>query len=453
MDGLKKRLNDSVQLKLSLTLTLAILIVAIVSGTFSFMSAFSEAHELQDNVLRQMAWLMERQSSASNTPISDPFFKEVDDESRVIVHRFGDATFGTPNLPLGGMQSVVAPLADGLYTLEVDGTTSRVLLKTTSQGERISVSQEVEFRDEIARESALRSVIPLLILVPVLLLIVAELVRKMFRPIELLSKEVDQRSEYELHPVEEQHFPVEVRSFAVAINQLLDRVGKSMNVQRRFVADAAHELRLPLTAISLQAERLAEAEMSEIARERLMVLRQGVERSRTLLDQLLTLTRVQSAIDTPSAPISVLHVYRRVLEDLMPLAEAKRIDIGVENAQDAEVYANELDMTTLIKNLVDNAIRYTPEGGRVDLSVSISEGGATLCIRDNGPGIPVTDRERVFDAFYRVLGTDQIGSGLGLSIAQTIAHRMGMQIRLDSDDEIRQTGLKVSIDIPMNSAA
>ena len=451
MDGLKKRLNDSVQFKLSLTLTLAILMVALVSGVFSFMSAFSEANELQDNVLRQMAWLMERQSSASNTPISDPFFKEIDDESRVIIYRFGDATIGTPNVPIGGMQSIVTPLADGLYTLEVDGTTSRVLVKTTPLGERISVSQEVEFRDEIARESALRSVMPLLILVPVLLLIVADLVRKMFRPIELLSKDVDQRSEHEFHPVEDQQFPVEVRPFALAINRLLTRVVQSMEAQRRFVADAAHELRSPLTALSLQAERLADAEMSVLARERLIVLRQGIERGRTLLDQLLTLTRVQSAADTPRAPISVLRVYRSVLEDLMPLAEAKRIDIGVENAQDAEVWANELDMTTLVKNLVDNAIRYTPDGGRVDLSVSISGGSAILCIQDTGPGIPTMERERVFDAFYRVLGTEQIGSGLGLSIAQSIASRMGMQIRLDFVDEIQQAGLKASVVAPLKS--
>jgi two-component system OmpR family sensor kinase len=192
-----------------------------------------------------------------------------------------------------------------LHTLEIGGESFRVLVKTTAAGERIAVAQEAGFRNEIARDGALRTVMPFLILVPVLLLIVADLVRKMFRPIAALSKEIDQRAEQELHPVEDRHLPVEVRPFAVAINRLLARVGQSMESQRRFVADAAHELRSPLTALSLQAERLAEAEMSGLARERLTVLRQGIERGRSLLDQLLTLAKAQSATDTPKSPISV----------------------------------------------------------------------------------------------------------------------------------------------------
>jgi two-component system OmpR family sensor kinase len=285
--------------------------------------------------------------------------------------------------------------------------------------------------------------------VPVLLLIVADLVRKMFRPIAALSKEIDERAEQELHPVEDRHLPVEVRPFAVAINRLLARVGQSMESQRRFVADAAHELRSPLTAMSLQAERLADAEMSELARERLTVLRQGIERGRSLLDQLLTLAKAQSATDLPQSPVSVQSVYRRVLEDLIPLAEAKHIDIGVEGAQDAEVWASELDMIAVIKNLVDNAIRYTPEGGKVDLYLGVSDGKAELRIQDSGPGIPLSERDRVFDPFYRTLGSEQIGSGLGLSIVQTIASRIGAEIRLDFADDVQQTGLIATVIVPM----
>jgi two-component system OmpR family sensor kinase len=133
----------------------------------------------------------------------------------------------------------------------------------------------------------------------------------------------------------------------------------------------------------------------------------------------------------------------------MPLAEAKHIDIGVEGTQDAEVWASELDMITVVKNLVDNAIRYTPEGGQVDLSVDVSDGKAELRIQDNGPGIPLAERERVFDPFYRTLGSEQIGSGLGLSIVQTIAHRIGAEIRLDFRDKAQQTGLIATVVAPM----
>jgi two-component system OmpR family sensor kinase len=222
-----------------------------------------------------------------------------------------------------------------------------------------------------------------------------------------------------------------------------------MESQRRFIADAAHELRSPLTALSLQAERLADAEMSTPARERLTVLRQGIERGRNLLDQLLTLARARSAAELPKSLISIQSIYRRVLEDLMPLAEAKHIDIGVEGAQDAQVLVSEVDAIAVVRNLVDNAIRYTPEGGRVDLSVAMGEGHAVLRIEDTGPGIPLAERDRVFDPFYRTLGSEQVGSGLGLSIVQTIARRIGADIRLGFSDEVKQTGLSAVVIVPI----
>ncbi|MBC3871680.1 ATP-binding protein [Undibacterium oligocarboniphilum] len=453
MDGLKRRLNESVQLKLSFTLSLAILVVAIVAGVFSFISAFDEAHELQDDVLRQVAQLMDRQHLSPTMPTTDTRRKDTDEESHVIVQRLGAISHSAAGVDAGGVLPLPTALADGLHTLELGGETFRVLVRTTANGERIAVAQESGFRNEIARDGALRTVMPFLILMPVLLLIVADLVRKMFRPIAALSREIDQRAEQELHPVEDHHLPVEVRPFAVAINRLLTRVGQSMDAQRRFVADAAHELRSPLTALSLQAERLADAEMSGLARERLTVLRQGIERGRSLLDQLLALAKAQSTTDVPKAPVSVQSIYRRVLEDQMPLAEARHIDIGVEGTQDAGVWASELDMIAVVRNLVDNAIRYTPEGGRVDLSVGVSEGQVVLRIQDNGPGIQLTERERVFDPFYRTLGSEQIGSGLGLSIVQTIVSRINAEIRLDFSDPEKQTGLSVTIHFPVTASS
>jgi len=449
MDGFKRRLNESVQLKLSVTLSMAILVVAIVAGVFSFLSAFDEAHELQDDVLRQVAQLMDRQHLSPDAPTTDTRLKDPDEESRVIVQRLGEISNSAAGVDAGVALPLPSTLSDGLHTLELGSETFRVLVKTTTVGERIAVAQESGFRNEIARDGALRTVMPFLILVPVLLLIVADLVRKMFRPIAALSKEIDQRAEQELHPIDDHHLPVEIRPFAVAINRLLTRVSQSMESQRRFVADAAHELRSPLTALSLQAERLADAEMSGLAHERLTVLRQGIERGRSLLDQLLTLAKAQSATDLPRSPVSVQGIYRRVLEDLMPLAEAKHIDVGVEGTQDAEVWASELDMIAVVKNLVDNAIRYTPQGGRVDLSVTVLQGKAGLRIQDNGPGIPPSERDRVFDPFYRILGSEQIGSGLGLSIVQTIAHRIGAEIRLEFADDTLQTGLIATLIVPM----
>ena len=452
MDGFKKRLSESIQLKLSLSLSLVILVIALIAGVFSFVSAFDEAHELQDDMLRQVAALFDRQNRPMAHLGDVGRVKGSDEESRVVVQyltggsqRNGAADAGTP-------LALPTTLTNGLHTLDVKGEPIRVFVKTTSSGERIAVAQETALRDEIARDSALRTVMPFLILVPLLLLIVADLVRKMFRPIASLSAEIDQRAEQELHPVEETHLPSEVRPFVVAINRLLARVEQSMQTQRRFVADAAHELRSPMTALSLQAERLADADMSALARDRLKALRQGIERGRSLLNQLLDLAKAQAAIDRPESSVSVLHVYRCALEDLMPLAQARQIDIGVEGERDARVWVNEADLLAVVKNLVDNAIRYTPSGGTVDLSVSTQDGHAILRIQDSGPGIQVTERERVFDPFYRTLGNDQVGSGLGLSIVKAITDRMGAELELGFSDEAKRSGLCVCVRLPLAGA-
>ena len=160
MDGLKKRLSESVQLKLSFTLSLVIFIVAVVAGVFSFLSAFDEAHELQDDVLRQVARLMDHQRMSSVPADTDARLKDSDEESRVIVQRLGDGGPSLVSVDAGGTLPLQTTLADGMHTLEIGGETFRVLVKTTTAGERIAVAQESGFRNEIARDSALRTVMP-----------------------------------------------------------------------------------------------------------------------------------------------------------------------------------------------------------------------------------------------------------------------------------------------------
>ncbi len=444
MDGFKKRLNESVQLRLSVTLSLAILLVALLASVFAFVSAFEEAHEQQDDTLRQVAMLFDRQQMTLQYP-QGPAIDGDDEESRVIIQYLGDGQHspGTTDeaLPL----PFPTTLADGLSTVEVAGEAFRVLVRSTAQGQRIAVAQEQDARDKDARESAWRSLLPFLILFPVLLLVVGDLVRKLFRPIGVLAAEIDQRAEQELHPIQEQHLPTEVRPFVVAINRLLARVAQSMDSQRRFVADAAHELRSPMTALSLQAERLAATDMSPATRERFDPLSRGIERGRKLIDQLLSLAAAQSISERAQTRLSVHELYRQVLEDLLPLAERKQIDIGVDSPQDAHVVFNELDLFTLVKNLVDNAIRYTPAGGRIDLSVQTTPGAVHLQIKDSGPGISVEEQARVFDPFYRSLGTDEAGSGLGLSIVKAIAERTGARVELSFSDPAAQRGLCVLV--------
>jgi two-component system OmpR family sensor kinase len=452
MDGFKKRLSDSVQLRLSMTLSLAILIVALMAGIFAFVSAINEAHEMQDDTLRQVAVLFDRQQMTLHYSAA----QEVDgdnEESRVIVQYLADGSQA-----IGHDDSLMplpfpTTLADGLSTQNVAGEDFRVLVRTTARGDRIVVAQETDSRNKEARESAWRSSLPFLILFPVLLLVVGDLVRKLFRPIATLSAEIDQRDDQALYPVDERHLPTEIRPFVIAINRLLARVALSRENQRRFIADAAHELRSPMAALSLQAERLAATQMPEPARQRLLPLSRGIERSRNLIHQLLTLAAAQSTTERLQSAVSVHAVYRRVLEDLLPLAERKHIDIGVESIEDVQVIINEMDLLVLVKNLVENAIRYTPPGGRIDLSVDRVQETIILQVKDSGPGIPVDVRKRVFDPFYRSLGTDEAGSGLGLSIVKAIAERTGISVQLGFSDETQNSGLCVSIRLQKANSA
>ena len=447
MDGFKKRLSESVQLRLSLALSLTIVLVAVAASAFVFVSALDEAHKLQDDTLRQVAMLYDRQHMTLHYP-EGPALEGDDEESRVIIQHLADGSQALANgdetLPL----PLPATLVDGLATVNVGGEAFRVLVHSTSRGERIAVAQEVGARDKDARESAWRSLLPFLILFPVLLLVVGDLVRKLFRPIASLAAEIDRRGEQLLHPIDEQHLPAEVRPFVVAINRLLARVAQAMDGQRRFVADAAHELRSPMTALSLQAERLAACSLQVSARERLLPLCQGIERSRQLIDQLLSLAAAQAAVPRPQARIGVHAVYRRVLEDLLPLAEQKHLDIGVEDSADVQLLINPMDLFTLIKNLVDNAIRYTPAGGTIDLCLAQTDTCVCLQVKDSGPGISVEEHDRVFDPFYRTLGSGETGSGLGLSIVRAIAERVGARVALGFTDETSRRGLCVSLWFP-----
>lgn len=451
MDGFKKRLSDSVQVRLSVALSLAILLVAALAGMFAFVSALDEAHEMQDDTLRQVAVLFDRQQMTLHYTAAKKIAGD-DEESRVIVQYLADSSKAVGNtddsvLPL----PFPTTLADGLSTLNIAGEDFRALVRTTARGERIVVAQETGVRDKEARESALRSLLPFLILFPVLLLVVSDLVRKLFRPIATLSDDIDRRDQQALHPIDEHHLPTEIRPFVVAINRLLARVAQSMETQRRFIADAAHELRSPMTALSLQAERLKATPMPTQAVERLLPLSRGIERSRKLIDQLLALAAAQSNTERPQTAVSVHEVYRRVLEDLLPLAEHKNIDIGVESIEDVQLVINEMDLLILIKNLADNAIRYTPCGGRVDLSVERAQETVTLQVKDSGPGITADEQMRVFDPFYRSVGTEEAGSGLGLSIVRAIAERTGARVRLSFSDETNKSGLCVSIEVKRGS--
>lgn len=452
MDGLKKRLKRSVQLRLSVMLAVAVTLMALASAAFAFLNAFHDARESQDDVLYQIAALVHQQQL--ELADAQTYHLEDDDNDSVVIVRplglgeSGGAATHAPEFP--------DTLHDGLHTLHLPGQTLRTLVRTAPNGQRFAVAQTTATRDARALAGALRTLLPFALLLPVLLLLIGHLVRTLFRPITTTAAQIDARTERDLEPVPEHALPLEVRPFVHAINGLLARVAESAATQRRFIADAAHELRTPLAALSLQAERLEQTDMSAVARERLTALRAGIQRAGNLVNQLLALSRTQAHALVPGGDTAPLQqTLREVLEGLMPLAAAQDIDVGVTASCDAHVHASTLDLSTLIKNLVDNAIRYTPAGGRVDIACVQTGRAVTLTVVDTGPGIPPAVRQRVFEPFYRTHGSEQIGSGLGLTIVHNIVKRLGGRITLDWADAAAHTGLRVTVTlvaIPLSAA-
>lgn len=446
MDGFKRKLiMQSLQYKLSAWLCVAIVAVALAGGAFSFATAFEEANELQDDQLRQVAALIHGHVVPLSPKKSQDIVLDADPEFRVVVQIIDASGIEvlSADQPLLAMP---ADVTEGIQTITALGEQWRIFVKTLDTQQRVVVAQQIEVRDEVAQESAIATLIPFVVLIPVLLLLVSYLIREMFKPVTKLATDLDQRGEQDLRAIDETNLPSEIAPFVVAINRMLARVDQSVALQQRFVADAAHEMRTPITALSLQAERLDAADMSEQARERLTKLKNGLKRTSFLLNQLLALARAQQENSEEKADVSVQHVFRSVLEDLMPLAQEKQIDIGAVSDLDAYLSVQKLDLVALVRNLLDNAIRYTPKGGKIDLSLVSIDGKLNMIVEDTGPGIPVTERERVFDAFYRVPGSDEDGSGLGLSIVKICAARMGAEIRLsDASASTENPGLRVTV--------
>ena len=446
MDGVKKCPRNSLKTRLSYWISAAILSVAIIAASFTFSSAFEEAHELQDDVLQQMAVLFDRYSLTPNdsklTPLSQDQL-----EFQVSVQLLGDNPASNPIAK--NILALPSNLTDGFHTVNLATQSWRVFVRTLSSSQRIAVAQETAIRDNIAFETALHTLMPLLVLIPILLLLLGYILGKILSPISILAHDVDRQTEHDLQLIPTTQLPSEIVPFVEAINRLLSKNSQVITSQKRFIADAAHELRSPITALSLQAQRLQQTELTDDARQKLNALQAGISRSIHLLEQLLSMARQQDNSIQQHQQTSLKTVFTEVIEELYPLVEAKEIDLGFSQDSDAQLNANPVRLKTLIHNLIDNAIRYTPSGGKVDLSIIETEQGIEMTIKDTGPGIANTEVQKVFEPFYRILGSNEYGSGLGLAIVASIVQQMDAKISLTPADPVNNCGLCVTVQFPL----
>jgi two-component system, OmpR family, sensor kinase len=333
----------------------------------------------------------------------------------------------------------------GFADVRARGTTYRVFSMQTS-GLVIQVAQDMAARRNMAGALALRTVAPVALMAPLLMLVVWWVVSLSLAPVSRVRKQVASRQADDLSAVSEEGLPDEVRPLVQELNLLFGRVRHAFDAQKHFVADAAHELRSPLAALKLQVQglqRAPDAAAREVAVSRLVA---GIDRATRLVEQMLALARHEAsmAAGAKPEPVDLAEVARLAISDAVAAAHARRIDIGISHADAAVVSGQPEALRMLLRNLVDNAVKYTPEEGCVDVGIArLGDDVVELSVDDSGPGLPEEERERVLDRFYRSGEPQAPGSGLGLAIVKSIADLHGATVALEESPSLG--GLRVRV--------
>jgi two-component system OmpR family sensor kinase/two-component system sensor histidine kinase QseC len=292
------------------------------------------------------------------------------------------------------------------------------------------VSQPLAIRRQLAADAAWRAVLPLLAVAPFMAAAAWWLTALALLPLQRVAEGVRQRDEQSLEPLPTGGLPDEVAPLVTALNALLQRLGQSLDTQRAFVADAAHELRSPLTALKLQLQLLKRAGTETERAAAAEALAAGIDRAARLVEQLLTLARTEPGADATTQRLDLSELVREAVADTVPLALARGTQFELHAEAPVPIDGDRAALSALVRNLADNAVRYSPPGTRVELQVSAPDGEPMLQVDDAGPGIPAAERERVFDRFYRRGLADEPGTGLGLAIVRGVAQRHGATLQL-----------------------
>jgi two-component system OmpR family sensor kinase len=424
----------SIRRKLLLALLSALLVTGIGASGATWFAVRKEANDLFDYHLEQMALSLRDQTlsvPADFFPnLGNDFIVQVWDPRGVLVY-------------LSGAGVLLPKSASGYETVSVDGQDWRVF-SLVDPGKTIQVAAPIELRSGRATAMALRILIPVLATIPLYGLLIWLIVGEGLRPLVQIAGAIRRRAPASLEPLREGGLPEEVAPMVSELNALLGRLREALEKQKRFTADAAHELRSPLTALQVQLDMLARARSPEETREALDSLRAGMKRAGRLVEQMLTMARLDPhATSETFAEVDLASLATTVAAELEPLAEAKKIQLRLERIDAARVRGQAQALYTLVRNLVDNAIRYTPASGSVSISTRQDEAGAVLQVDDTGPGIPPEERARVFDRFYRLPGSHAEGSGLGLAIVHQIAQAHGAEVSLAEPEGGR--GLRATV--------
>jgi two-component system OmpR family sensor kinase len=389
-----------------------------LAGWLIYRQALAEANELFDYQLQEIA------AALPSEPFSQILGAHNDADEGIVIQiwsRTGSLMYYShPRAPL-------APRAElGFSTERTDRGDWRVYGAIVGDNV-VQLAQPLSVRNRLAANVALRTLWPLIVLLPFLGLAVWGIVGRGLAPLARVTRALDARRPEALDPLPDGRLPLEVRPLVRALNGLLARLSAALDTQRAFVADAAHELRTPLAAVQIQSQLVARAQDADARREALADLQAGITRATRLAEQLLALARAEPDASAVKEAVDLRALLAECVAAHAPIAERGGIDLGFGEAQPATVTADADSLRVMFGNLLDNAVKYTPAGGRIDVTLETDADGAhpRVQIADSGPGIPPEERERVFDRFYRDAQararTDVAGSGLGLAIVKRVA--------------------------------
>ena len=314
----------------------------------------------------------------------------------------------------------------------------RVFSMPIDGGRWISVGLRESFQDELSNKVAWGNFVPLLLALPILIWLIARLIRRGLKPIDHLSRQVQTRDERDLSPIRVD-VPQELQTLRGALNDFIERLGQTLERERRFTTDAAHELRTPLAAMKIHLDNARFGEPSALDKAY-----NGIERLQRVVEQLLLLARLDIRQERPAPErVRLPALVMDLAADLWPLAESRQQTLDIVEGEPVNVVGNATELGILIRNLMDNALRYTPPGGEVSVAVGVDKRHPWLTIDDSGPGIPEPLLEAVTQRFQRASDQRISGSGLGLSIASEMAERQRLTMTLANREG---GGLRVRLD-------
>lgn len=398
--------------------------IGLAAMLAAYVLARGEASDFLDGQLRQVAL----NAGPGLTDADAPPAADQDPEDQLAVTIWKDGRLLRSDR---GVDAQEQPEHTGYADVVMGGETWRTYA-TANGTTTVRVAQRDVVRAEFARNAALGAVVPLLLLIPLSWIVVGWAMNRALGRLDHLVQDLVGRGATANGPLPARGVPAEVAPLVEAMNGLILRLQAALDAQKRFVADAAHELRTPLAAMQIQIGALDGGQD-----DRRMALAGGITRASRLVDQLLRLARLDDDIVQGREAIDLGQVLLDCVADHVVLAQGKGIDLGVEIEALARIPAVEDELRTLFANLIDNALRYTPAGGQVDVTLRLRAGAVVVTVRDTGCGLPPGSASRLFDRFFRAAPPGVEGTGLGLAIARRAAERNGLRLTIENGGDGR----------------